>query len=175
MRRWPHQKWNQLPPWSWLLAPRAVRPQILVIKLPCVCYFVMKPGQVNIVVYLFNTCAFQDIHSISEAEVSFFQMEQFIISCSMYGEHHGSFPKQCLPKQQNWGSFKLREHAYSWGGLNRGELSMKLGKGQQSLSFRWSPVGGSLNTLESKSKNYSDNSSKSPAGELQQSLVMMGL
>ena len=27
------------------------------------------------------------------------------------GEHWGSFPKQYLPEQQNWGHFKLRAHA----------------------------------------------------------------
>ena len=32
------------------------------------------------------------------------------------------------PEQQNWGSFKLRVHAYSRRGLSRGEFSIKLGQ-----------------------------------------------
>ena len=35
------------------------------------------------------------------------EKEGFII-CSKLGDHQGSFPKQ-----QTWGSFKLRVHAYS--------------------------------------------------------------
>ena len=38
------------------------------------------------------------------------------ITCSKWGERRGYFAKQCLPKQQNWGSFKLRVYAYSWRG-----------------------------------------------------------
>ena len=30
-------------------------------------------------------------------------------------EHLRYFPKQCLSEQQNWESFKLKVHAYSWG------------------------------------------------------------
>ena len=41
------------------------------------------------------------------------QEKEGFTTCSKSGEHQGSFPKQCLPKQQNWGSFKLRVHAYS--------------------------------------------------------------
>ena len=53
--------------------------------------------------------------------------EGFITICSRYGNHQGSFPKQCLSKQQNWGSFKLRVYAYSWRSL----------VGQQSTNFSW--------------------------------------
>ena len=35
------------------------------------------------------------------------EKERFI-TCSKYGEHRGSFPTQCLSKQQNWGCFKLK-------------------------------------------------------------------
>ena len=38
----------------------------------------------------------------------------------------GIFPKAISPQQQNWGSFKLRVHAYSWRGLSRGEFSIVL-------------------------------------------------
>ena len=40
------------------------------------------------------------------------EKEGFII-CSKQGKHWESFLKQCLPKQENWGSFKLRIFAYS--------------------------------------------------------------
>ena len=43
-------------------------------------------------------------------------------------EHRESFPNHCLPRQQNSGSFNLRVHAYSWGGLSRGEFSIELGQ-----------------------------------------------
>ena len=42
-------------------------------------------------------------------------------------EKTGVFPKAVSPQQQNWGSFKLRVHAYSWRGLSRGEFSIELG------------------------------------------------
>ena len=41
------------------------------------------------------------------------QEKEGFITCSKEGEPWGSFPKQCFPGQQNWGSFKLRVHAYS--------------------------------------------------------------
>ena len=31
-----------------------------------------------------------------------------LLAHSKLGEHQESFPKQCLPGQQNWGSFQLR-------------------------------------------------------------------
>ena len=37
------------------------------------------------------------------------------------------FPKAVSLEQQNWGSFKLRVHAYSWRGLGKGEFSIALG------------------------------------------------
>ena len=33
-----------------------------------------------------------------------------------------------VSEQQNWGSFKLRIHAYSGAGLSRGEYSIELGQ-----------------------------------------------
>ena len=42
----------------------------------------------------------------------------------------GSFPKQCCPEQQSWGSSKLRFHAY----LRRGEFSIELGQRSTSPS-----------------------------------------
>lgn len=59
-----------------------------------------------------------------------------------WGEHWGSFPKQCLPKLQNWASFKLTIHTYSWRGLRNGEHSMELGKSHLKVTaFRWSHKG----------------------------------
>ena len=42
----------------------------------------------------------------------------------------GSFPKQCRPEQQSWGSSKLRFRAY----LRRGEFSIELGQRSTSPS-----------------------------------------
>ena len=36
---------------------------------------------------------------------------------SLAASKEGSYPKQCLSEQQNWGSFKLRVYAYSGKGL----------------------------------------------------------
>ena len=44
-------------------------------------------------------------------------------TCNNKGEHQGSFPKQCLPEQQNWGSFKPRVQTYSWRSLHSGEYA----------------------------------------------------
>ena len=55
-----------------------------------------------------------------------------------------SLPKQCLPKQQTWGSFKLRAHAYSRRGRSRIEFSAELGRHPQSSSLSWWKTGGSV-------------------------------
>ena len=47
--------------------------------------------------------------------------------------------------QQNWGSFKLKVHAYSWKGLSKGEFSIELGQRSTEASFGWLEGHGGLN------------------------------
>ena len=58
----------------------------------------------------------------------------------------GSFPKQCHSEQQNWGTFKLRVHAYSEGAWEENS-ARNLGKGSQSPSFSWLKSGGSTSSF----------------------------
>ena len=43
---------------------------------------------------------------------------KYLLSLAASKRTHGPFPKQYLPKKQNWGSFKLRVCAYSCRSLN---------------------------------------------------------
>lgn len=51
-----------------------------------------------------------------------------LITRSRKEEDLNYFPKQCLPEQQKWGCFKLRELMQSRGDLRREDFGLELGQ-----------------------------------------------
>lgn len=52
-------------------------------------------------------CVLVDVEPTDTAKPQIWKRKD-LLARSKLGEHQESFPKQCLPGQQNWGSFQLR-------------------------------------------------------------------